>query len=127
MAIVHHSNHVKYFEEARVALLQHHQVYGPKSRLAGYQFAVIRQDASYFRPLRFGDEMQIHLECRLETAARLIFRYAIYVEGESRCVSTGSTMLVPLDEAFKPKRLPTFVEEVLNNVGWSENWPPKSV
>src|SRR4051812_12993825 len=77
MGALHHSNHVRYFEEARVAWLRdrgaihHHQPYGP------LVFAVTHQEASYLKPVQFDDELQVWVQVRME-GARVFFQYALY-------------------------------------------------
>lgn len=124
MGVVHHSNHVKYFEQARVewlrarGLIEIHHPYGP------YVFAVHGLEAKYLRPARFDDELETHVEVRLE-GIRLHFQYAIRSLRTNEWIATGSTTLVPVNTDLKPARLPADVVAKFRTEPWSEEWPPR--
>ncbi len=123
MGVVHHANHIKFFEEARVAWLRQrglmhcHAPYGP------LVFAVVSTEAKYLRPMIFDDEFEVHTEAKGE-GARICFRYAIYVQRLGKWVASGTTELVPLTQDFKPTVLPDDVKALLKRESWSESWPP---
>jgi len=121
MGVLHHSNHVKYFEEARVAFLRDrgwmkiHQPYG------SLVFAVTYQDARYFKPSRFDDELEVRLQSRLE-GLRIRFQYAIWSRTSQTLVAFGQTHLVPLDSSFRPTKLPSELIRAYESESWSEDW-----
>jgi acyl-CoA thioester hydrolase len=124
MAVVHHSNHIKYFEEARVewlrdrGLIEIHAPYGP------FIFAVQEVHARYLRPARFDDALATHVEARVE-GARIFFQYAIWCERLKEWMALGSTTLVAVNAELRPTRLPASVLERFRKEPWSEVWPPK--
>lgn len=103
MGIVHHSNYIRYFEDARVewmrqsGLIAFHAPEGP------FTFAVHEVTCSYRKPLRFNDLFAVSVTTKLE-GVRIILTYEITHEGVSCAV--GATTLVPLDSKFRPARLP---------------------
>lgn len=103
MGIVHHSNYVRYFEDARVdwmrasGLMRYHAPHGPLT------FAVHELVVNYRKPLRFDDEFDVDLKVEID-GVRLRFDYEITCRGE--LIADGKTVLVPLDVNFKPARLP---------------------
>lgn len=123
MAVVHHSNHVKYFEEARVEWLRDrgimsiHQPYGP------YVFAVVKLETRYFKPARFDDALEVWVQSRLE-GARIVFQYALWCERLGEVIADGRTELVPANQELRPVRLPPSVREVFAREAWLESWPP---
>jgi acyl-CoA thioester hydrolase len=123
MGVVHHSNHIKYFEEARVewlrskGLMEIHQPYGP------FVFAVVQLETRYFKPARFDEELEVWVQARLR-GARIEFQYALWSKRQEAVIATGSTQLVPINEQFRPSRLPEAAQKVFAREPWSEAWPP---
>lgn len=149
MAVVHHSNYVRYLEEARVewmrqsGLLAHHAPQGD------FVFAVHELSVSYKRPLKFDDQIEIWMQAKIE-GVRVRIQYAVekiisestfaaYQKGlietvdsgaldKSRqsdriLVATGKTVLIPLDQDFCPVRLPLEAREIFKQSKWSDEWP----
>jgi len=123
MGVVHHSNYVRYFEEARVewmrasGLIEWHAPMGP------YSFAVVDLEARYLRPAKFDDEIEVWLQVTAR-GARLEFQYAIWNPRLETWSATGRTGLVALNSELKPVKLRTEVRAVFLREPWSEVWPP---
>ena len=149
MAVVHHSNYVRYLEEARVewmrqsGLLAHHAPQG------AFVFAVHDLQVSYKRPLKFDDQIEIWMQAKLD-GVRIRIQYAVekiisestfaqYQKGlieaaadsaadkdaqsDRILAATGKTTLVPLDKDFCPVRLPPEARDLFKATTWSEAWP----
>jgi len=126
MGVVHHSNHVKFFEEARVewlrdrGLMSIHAPHGP------FIFAVTRLEARYFKTASFDDILEIWVQARL-VGARMHFRYAIWSPRLASFIAEGSTELVPVTVELQATRLPREVCEQFRSEPWDETWtPPKT-
>ena len=74
MGIVHHSRYLPYLEEARVAYLRAIGHPYTEWREAGLDSAVLEAYVRYRQPLRFDDEVDVHL--RLASATRTTFQMA---------------------------------------------------
>ena len=74
MGIVHHSRYLPYLEEARVAYLRAIGHPYTEWRDAGLDSAVLEAYVRYRQPLRFDDEVDVHL--RLASATRTTFQMA---------------------------------------------------
>ncbi|MCM2282502.1 MAG: acyl-CoA thioesterase [Bdellovibrionaceae bacterium] len=124
MGVLHHSNHVRFFEEARVALLRDrgwmeiHQPAGP------YVFAVTEQSARYFKPAVFDEALEIWTQMR-RVGARLEFQYALFSQASQTVIAAGGTRLVPIDTSFRVAKLPASFLEAVDRESWDEAWPPK--
>lgn len=123
MGVVHHSNYVRYFEEARVAWMRDRRLIEVHTPVGPYSFAVIDVEARYLRPVKFDDEIQVFVEVKME-GARMRFQYAIWCERLATWSATGKTTLVPLDANLRPAKLPPEVRAVFQIEPWSETWPP---
>lgn len=124
MGVVHHSNHIKYFEEARVewlrkkGLIEIHTPYGP------YTFAVLHLENRYFKMARFDDELEVWVQSRLQ-GAKIHFQYALWSKRLAAVIADGKTTLVPLNEQMRPAKLPPAVVELYARERWDEIWPPQ--
>ena len=61
MGIVHHSRYLPYLEEARVAYLRHLGHPYQEWQAAGLDAAVLEAYVRYRQPLRFDDDVDVHL------------------------------------------------------------------
>ena len=105
--VVHHANYFKYFEFARVKMLQD----------AGYDYAELERQGiflvvhsigcRFLLPATFGDTLRIHTRVERATAARLDHSYKVY-RGED-LVAEGSSTLACIDADGTVKRMPSFL------------------
>ncbi len=95
MSIVWHGNYYRYFEIARCDLLRGIGLdIGDLVRL-GYALPVIRSNCRHVKPLRYGQEIEVHSELT-ECEIKLVVKYSLRVVGESEFSATGSTEHVVL-------------------------------
>jgi acyl-CoA thioester hydrolase len=104
MGVVHHAAYLPYLEETRIAFLEAAGHPYEQVRAGGVDIAVLEVFAAYRRPLRFGEEVVVHLGAGAPTVATFQIGYLLTVGGEARatavtvhgCVGpTGSPMRVP--------------------------------
>ena len=124
MGVIHHSNYIKYFEEARVAWLRDRGMVDLHMPMGPYVFAVIELDCRYMKPGKFEDELITRCE-GIVKGLRLTFRYATWDRRSKEWLAAGHTVLVPLMGAdLKPARLPDAVKAQFGNSEFSGPWPP---
>jgi acyl-CoA thioester hydrolase len=104
MGMVHHSRYLPYLEETRVAYLR--QLGHPYSemRAEGVDYAVLECFVQYRQPLRFDDEVDVHLQ--LASATRTSFQMAYLLTVAGRVSATAVTVHGCVTEAGRPTRLP---------------------
>ncbi len=125
MGIVHHSNHIRFYEEARVAWLRDRGLIEYHAPDGSFIFAVIEQSARYYKPMMFDDLAEIWTQSRLE-GLRAYFQYAIFSPRLGSFVSDGQTTLVPLANSDRrPVRLPRVFDDLYKTETWSTKWPPQ--
>ncbi len=125
MGIVHHSNYLAYFEEARVAFLAHVGHPFTEWRDAGLESPVLESFVTYRQPLRFDDVITVHLSLAAVTRATFQMAYLVTVdeggsagggrdEGSSQVAhSTGVTVHGCITAATgRPTRLPAWLVEM---------------
>ncbi len=124
MGVLHHSNHVRYFEEARVALLRDKGWMGIHHPTGPYVFAVTEQSARYYKPAVFDEPLEVWTQIRRE-GARLVFQYALFSRKTGAVIADGVTRLVPIDSSFKVAKLPASFIEAVGREAWDAVWPPE--
>jgi acyl-CoA thioester hydrolase len=110
MGIIHHSAYTPYLEESRAALLRwaghpYHRV-----RSDGIDFAVLELYVRYRLPLRFDEEVDIHVVMDRPTHTTFQVGYLLQVAGENR--STAVTVHGAVDSGGRGVRLPPWLTEV---------------
>lgn len=124
MGIVHHSNYLRIFEEARVAWAHDRGLIEYQRPESAFQLAVLETKVSHLWPAKFGDDVIVHLQVRLEKA-RIRFFYKMSLEkkvGEisARVLSRCETLHAALDKDLKPLRPPRKLIEILEKETWIE-------
>ncbi|HLQ39917.1 MAG TPA: thioesterase family protein [Tetragenococcus sp.] len=89
MGIVHHSNYIRWFEEARVDLLEYLDLPYQKMEAAGLLVPVLEVNCQYKDMVYYGDPLTIQVEIEKYKASRLNFSYKIYKE--NRLVTNGNS------------------------------------
>ena len=90
MSIIHHSNYIRWFEEARVDILEFLKVPYHTIEEAGLIVPVLEVSCQYKEMIRYGDTIRIDVFVEKYTGTRLDFRYEIRNE-EERLVTTGTS------------------------------------
>lgn len=111
MRVVHHANYVRYFELARVRLLEEHHRPYTEYVAAGRHFAVTRVEVDYKQAARFDDRLQIQGWLRWVRGASLAAGYRI-TRGEEVIV-IGSTEHASVDDDGRVRRIPKDQREEL--------------
>ncbi len=86
MSIVHHSNYIRWFEEARVDWFDQMGFPFQKVEAMGIQIPVVSCSAHYLRSAVFGDTIEVQLYKKQYNGVRLIIDYRV-----SRC-DTGELL-----------------------------------
>ncbi len=89
MDVVHHSNHLIWFEMARIEMLDRIGLPYTEIEKRGLLLPVLAATADYKRPARFDDRLDVHLYMREKPRARFRFDYEVLRDG--LCLATGTT------------------------------------
>jgi acyl-CoA thioester hydrolase len=107
MGIVHHSNYLLYLEETRVEYLRALGHPYDELRADGVDYAVLESFVQYRQPLRFDDQLDVHLVMSAATRATFQMAYLLTVGGEVR--ATAVTAHGAVSPAGRPVRLPAWL------------------
>lgn len=119
MGIVHHSNYLRFFEEARVAWAQERGLIDYQQPESAAHFAVLATQVKHVKPALFGDLLRVHVQARRE-GIRVIFEYRISRGDE--VIALGESRHAPLGKDLKPIRLPEAMKTALEKESWTETW-----
>lgn len=91
MGIVHHSNYIRYFEEARCSFME--QVGYPYRRLEDEEVSsvVIGVSCKYISPVRYGDTIRIAIRMTRMTRLKCTFTYEITDASDGTLRAKGSS------------------------------------
>jgi acyl-CoA thioester hydrolase len=109
MGVIHHAAYLPYLEEARVEFLRHLGHPYNEVRSGGVDMPVLELSVQYRRPLRFDEQVVVHLWAGAVTGTTFQIAYLVTVEGEVR--ATAVTVHGCVDERGRATRLPAWVGE----------------
>ena len=107
MGIVHHAAYLPYLEETRVAYLRAIDHPYPEVREEGIDFTVIEAFVRYVRPLRFDDEVDVHLMIGPVTRATFQLGYLLAIGDVAH--ATAVTVHGCVTHDGRPARLPAWL------------------
>lgn len=92
MKVVHHSNYIRFFEEARVDFLAQIGADYPSLEAAGYIAPVLSVSADFKRMTTYGEELYILVKLTAYKGVRFFFSYKVIdaATGELRTVGESS-------------------------------------
>ena len=112
MAIVHHSNYIRYFEEARLEMLDKLDLNYAAMEEKGLIIPVLFVDCKYIVPLEYGDEFEVHSRMTKFDGIKMEVSYDIYKEAGKIHCTTGKSGHCFLDKAMKPVRMKRVYPEI---------------
>lgn len=102
MSIVHHSNYIKWFEEARLHFLRECKIPYDKIEKSGIWLPVYEVYAKFIKPANFEDNIDIDVSIKELTPIKLSLEYL--VKKDEEIIATGYTVHPITDENLKIKR-----------------------
>ena len=90
MGIVHHSNYIRWFEEARDDFIARNGIDYVDVEARGFMLAVIRAECKYKTPAKYGETVEITTHLRRFNGVRVVYTYEIK-NALGALVATGTT------------------------------------
>jgi acyl-CoA thioester hydrolase len=103
--VVYYANYLKYFERARTDYLERCGLSVAQLMQEGTVFMVVRAEADYRSPARYGETLHIETTLDASKNASFTFAHVIREKQSGRLVVEGSATLVPTGPNGKLKRL----------------------
>lgn len=112
MGIVHHSNYIRYFEEARMDMMETLGLSHVEIEKAGLFVPVMFVDCRYLQPLRFGDRFEVQTKMTKFDGIKMELVYEIYREDGGILCTAGRSGHCFLDKEMKPVRMKRYYPDV---------------
>lgn len=122
MAVVHHANYLRYFEEARVAWMRARSLSATHFPHADSALAVVESRIFHYKPAYFGDRMTIRLQAKRD-GLKIYFRYAMRTDTSDALIASGETVHVAVNKALRPVKLAPQFTQAMESEQWIETWP----
>ena len=91
MGIVHHSNYIRWFEEARVHLLQQVGMGYDELEKLGLRSVILGYSCENHKPARFGDVFTVRVRPAEFNGVRVNFLYQVFRQSDEELLATGET------------------------------------
>ena len=105
MAVAHHSNYIRWLEEARTDLLAQHGIRYKDMEDKGIIIPVVDVSCRYLISARYDDIMEIHPVMTLYNGVRMQFSYEIRFQADGRLAATALSTHCFIGEDHKPLAL----------------------
>ena len=103
MGVVHHSNYLRYLEEARYVWMEEVGVPYPEFEKQGVIIPCTTATETFLNFLRYGDVFSVHMEMYKFTGLRMHFRYEVYNETTGDlCLTAETVHYTTTREDYKP-------------------------
>ena len=116
MDCVHHSNYIRWFEEARIWLMEVKDFGYDRLESMGIISPVLRAEADYRSMTRFGETVEIETVVESYTGVRISFLYTVRNKADGALRCTGRTEHCFLNSAGRPvalrKACPEYEERI---------------
>ena len=105
MGIVHHSNYIRWFEEARIDWMRHCGISYREMEKLGIIVPVLGVEATYRQMVHFDDLVDIKVTAAKYNGIVLEFCYEIYHQKDGKLCTTGKSRHCFLNKEAKPVSL----------------------
>ena len=102
MQVVHHSNYIRWFEEARMDFLERTRLGYPEMEERGIVCPVLEVQANYLRMVRFGDTVAVKIEIKNYNGIKLVVGYQVISKETGLVHCTGETKHCFLNNKNQP-------------------------
>ncbi|MBO4587377.1 MAG: acyl-CoA thioesterase [Bacteroidales bacterium] len=114
MGITHHSNYIRFMEEARVDWMDQLGFGFEKMEAEGVVSPVVSVECRYRQPSTFKDVIEIAVNVAETSPLKVIFAYTMTVEGKVVCTAASTHCFLENGRPISlEKRFPDFYERVM--------------
>ena len=101
MGIVHHSNYIRWMEEARLDFLQQVGLNYEDMERNGIIMPVIEVSCKYIFSVRYNEAVNIYTKPVFFNGIKAVYSYEIYTEGDEKLAASGESSHCFLDNASR--------------------------
>lgn len=114
MDVIHHSNYIRWFEEARIDFMDKMGYPYKKVEQQGIVSPVLYVDCRYLSPVRFGETVNIYVDLVKFTGTRMDFSYKIVDSVSGTVRVTGKSGHCFVDGKFCPISIKKSYPDIYN-------------
>jgi len=116
MENVYHANYLVWFEMGRTEFMREQGISYRQMEEESYGLVVVEASASYHAPARYDDLVTVRTTLPAHNRAALKFEYAVHLgkDEDGPLLCGGSTVLVFIDRARRPRRFPPHYLEIIS-------------
>lgn len=111
---VHHSNYLKYFEDARVEMLREGGIRYREIEDSGRLLVVTEMNVQYFSAAEFDDWLRVDVAVTQIRKVRLNHHYRVF--RDDTLIASADSTIACVGPDGKPKKLPTQFLELANQI-----------
>jgi acyl-CoA thioester hydrolase len=112
MGVAWHGSYFAWFEVGRTELLRERGMTYRELEAGDLHLPVIEARASFERPARYDDQLEVRTRVAAHSGARVSFDYEVHREGDGP-IATGFTAHAAVDGRGRARRLPPEVRRLL--------------
>jgi acyl-CoA thioester hydrolase len=113
MGVAWHGSYFAWFEVGRTDLLRDRGMTYRELEQQDLFLPVVEARASYSRPARYDDALEIRTRVASHSGARVAFEYEVRLDADQAPLATGFTAHAAVDRRGKPRRLPPELRRLL--------------
>ena len=114
MGIVHHSNYIRWMEEARINWLSNIGYPYAEIECQGLMIPVLSAECQYKYPVKYDDEFEIKIILREFNCVRFSVEYNIFNKTTNKLSAVGKTSHCFVNKDFRPVRTKRDYPELYN-------------
>ena len=116
MGIIHHSNYIRLFEEARLDMMEKEGIGYAGIEEMGIIIPVMSVECNYIVPLHYNDSIEVYSQLTKFDGIKMELSYEIYKEGSAKVCTKGHTGHCFLDKDMKPFRMKKLYPDLYNKL-----------
>ncbi|MBQ7588395.1 MAG: acyl-CoA thioesterase [Lachnospiraceae bacterium] len=102
MGVIHHSNYIRWFEEARTAFMDDRGYTYARLEHEGIISPVLAVECEYRKMMHYGDTARIELELEKFNGIKMTVSYKVYLDSTGELCSVGKSSHCFLNSDHKP-------------------------
>lgn len=114
MGVIHHSNYIRWFEEARLHFLDEIGIPYDEVEASGVMIPVLSVTSNFHEFVKYKDEVRIEVEITEFNGVRMTITYMIYNNKTNKLCNTGLSTHCFIDNNYKVIRLKNNYKELYN-------------
>lgn len=105
MGVVHHSNYIRWYEEARTHFMQEIGFGYDGVEEMGIIIPVLSVLSKYILPFKYGEEFEVRIRVAQYNGVKVSFEYEVYDTVTGKLKNTGTSQHCFVDSNFRPVAL----------------------